>query len=65
MFNETWKDKIKKFENLGENRGTLRKVACPKCGNIGAEVVKEDLQTQGSIVTFKCTKCEYDFKEEY
>ena len=52
-------------DNSDYNKNTLIKVECPKCGNIGAGFVKEDLKAQGSIVTFKCAKCEFEFKVEY
>lgn len=43
----------------------ITKVKCPECKNIGAEFVREILRPQGSMVTFKCTKCKHDFDVEY
>lgn len=64
---ETWKDKMKKINSFGKNynKNTLRTVECPECSNVGAEFIKEDIQAQGTIVTFKCSKCEFKFKVEY
>ncbi|MHA1589855.1 MAG: transcription factor S [Candidatus Njordarchaeales archaeon] len=48
-----------------KRRGTIVKVQCPKCGNLGAyvEIVQTRAADEPPTRIYKCTKCGYTWRE--